>query len=254
MIIADMPASHYEMIISERLNFQNLDSLDHLEGSTPEVTRIYFIRQGESEFNIVDKSGVQFTSGIGKEIPLTERGQEQSDEIASKLALKIEGATVYSSDSLRAQQTAKSLVETGNMALGERLEGFCEVGMGKWEGQPKDELYKSEYQKWKDLPANEKFNKPKVPTAETFQETGDRALNELQKLVDKEQGKTIFIVSHYHTMNILAMHWMKPQLSAAPGSELPMLPFDNCDLFMIEIPHGQSIEKAQVKMLIKGLE
>ncbi|HSX26247.1 MAG TPA: histidine phosphatase family protein [Chlamydiales bacterium] len=253
-ILNHVPPSHYEAYIpqSENFTFQTLDELSHLKGSSQEVTRIYFIRNGESLLNVEDENGkVLFTSGKSKNVELTERGKGQAQELGTKLGSKIEGldVVIHPSASLRAEQTA---VELNLGIVGKSLEGLCELGMGPWEGLPKDEAYKQELQKWKDLPsAQEKYSTVRVAGGESFQETADRALQDLQNAIEKEGGKTIFIISHDHTINALALHWMGP-LSKETGSDLPLFSFGNCDLLMVEIPKGETVENAHLKMFIQS--
>ncbi len=71
--------------------------------SSDSTPRLYFVRHGESEANVLN----QFSNGLGKH-PLTERGRQQ----AAALAGRLRGASisrVYSSPVLRARQTAEVL-------------------------------------------------------------------------------------------------------------------------------------------------
>jgi len=194
---------------------------------------------------------MKYTSGRSPQVLLTERGIEQARYLGEALTSKIRDAVVYTPPAKRAEQTALLILSQENsIEMGGTSEGLYEVGMGIWEGKPKDKLYKDEYQKWKNLPASKKYVTPKVATGESYYEASSRALVNLDAIIEKEKGKTIFIISGENVLNALAMRWTNPQFSKEPGSGLPMLPMDKCDLFMIEIPCGQSIENANLKMLI----
>jgi hypothetical protein len=72
---------------------------------------------------------------------------------------------------------------------------------------------------------------------------------ELENILQSNAGQTIFIISGENLLNALAIHWMHPVLSKEPGSSLPMLPMEKGDFFLVEVPRGQSMEQAEVKML-----
>lgn len=237
------------VFVSEEVQVQTIDSLTSLPSSTNEVTRMYFIPNGESDYSAKDANGTKFTSGRSPNIPLNERGIEQATHLGEALSSKIQNGVVYTPPAKRAEQTA-SLIASEEIVVGGTYEGLFEVGMGIWEGKPKDQAYKDEYQKWKNLPAYEKYVTPKVGTGESYYDASVRALRDLSEIADREEGKTVFIVSGENILNALTMRWTHPEFSQEPGSDLPMLPMEKCDLFMIEIPKGQPIENAALKLLI----
>ena len=220
------------------------ETITALPPSTPEVTRIYFVRNGESEFSATNGDGIKHTSGKSPEVPLTERGIEQAKQFGEWLSSEIQDAVIYTPPAARAEETA-ALMQNDRIVLGGTLEGLFEVGMGEWEGKIKDLTYQDAYQKWKDLPASEKFVTPKVASGESYFDASERAFRDLQTIIDLDSGKTIFVVTGENLMNALILRWTHPELSTEPGSPLPIYPIGECDFFMIEIPQGQSIESGQ---------
>ena len=63
----------------------SLDNIPQLKASDSKVTRIYFVRHGESAFNQTDSNGIKYTSGKGISIPLTEKGKKQATVLGRKL-------------------------------------------------------------------------------------------------------------------------------------------------------------------------
>ncbi len=243
--------STFSVSAPEQVAVRPLQSFTTLPVTTNEVTRIYFIRNGESDFSATDANGTKFTSGKSPKVPLNEQGIEQASRLGKALASKIQDVVVYTAPAARSEQTAALILsKKDRIVMGGTSEGLSEVGMGTWEGKPKDKPYQDEYQKWKNLPASQKYATPKVATGESYKDAASRALVALDVIIKKEPGKTIFIVSGENLLNALAIRWSHPQLSQKSGSDLPMLPMDHCDLFMIEIPSGQSVETADLKMLI----
>jgi len=240
------------VFISDQAPIQPIQSLATLPGTTDEVTRIYFMRNAESDYSATDATGMKFTSGKSPQVPLTERGIEQARHLHEALASKAQDIVIFTPPAMRAEQTASYLLSPENrIALGGTSEGLLEVGMGVWEGKPKDQLYKNEYQKRKNLSASIKYVTPKVATGESYDAAASRGFVALHGILEKEQGKTLFIISGENLLNAMAMRWTHPQLSDEPGSDLPLLPLDYCDLFMVEIPRGQSIETANLIMIIQ---
>ncbi len=90
--------------------------------------RIYFVRHGESEWNVADR-----ICGA-TDIPLTARGHEQAIETGRRiLELGIKADMILSSPLVRASETARHISEmTGiPMRIEERLR---EQNFGHWEG------------------------------------------------------------------------------------------------------------------------
>lgn len=227
---------------------QQVETVSVLPATTDDVTRIYFIHNAESEYSAKDQNGTKFTSGRSPEISLSERGKEQANRLGSLLSSRIAEAIAFLPPAERAKETAIPFI-SDTIVMGPYYEGLFEVGMGSWEGKPKDQSYKSEYQKWKDLSAVDKYTTPKVADGESYKEAANRAMQDLENILQSNSGKTIFIVSGENLLNALAIRWMNPSLSEELGSDLPMFPLEKGDFFLVEVPHGQSIEQAEVKVL-----
>lgn len=217
-----------------------LEELEKIPAQT-----LVLVRHGECLFNIPDREGIVYISGQSNPVPLTEKGVEQARTLASRLIKKIDHPSVIcSSTALRAHQTALCLFEQLG-SLGNSYDGLCELGHGKWEGLPKDHLYKAELQKWERLSAKEKWLTPKVEGGESFAQVNQRALETLQEIVDQHRGQTLFVVTHFMTLNALTLHWSGAveHLSAELGSAMPQQVFENGDLLVVEIPEKVSDAK-----------
>lgn len=239
----------------------SLDSLDRLTGSSANETHIYIVRHGESAFNQPDSNGITYTSGKSITVPLTEKGEQQASDMGRKLKGKLlpnKEYVILSSIALRAQETADRIFnELKSEYLIERgscYEDLCEIGQGIWEGKPKDSQYETFVKVWEALPANEKFTIAKLPTGESYAEAAARARTALQGILEENRGKTIFVVSHYATTNALAIQLSGcvNELSQNPGSKLPSINLQNCDIVEISVPDGHSIEEAIIIQHIKA--
>jgi broad specificity phosphatase PhoE len=238
----------------QQLPLQDMELLKNTSSENEQF--IYIVRHGESTANVPDpNTGLLVTSGKSLEVPLTQKGKEQARAFAEQLSLKIEKNTeivICSSTALRAQQTALCLLEelgkSFHCTLGESYGGLCELGQGPWEGLPKDETYNSKLKEWDRLSANDKIQAPKIEGGESYSEVIERAMPDIQKIIDKYKQKMIIIVSHHTAMNALAVRWNcnYSMLSKEPNTKLPSVSLANCDALIVKIPNGGSVDNAQV--------
>lgn len=243
-ILACGPSSYS----NQELPSQSVEEVSSLPTTTEDVTRIYFIHNAESEYSVQDEHGTKFTSGKSPEVHLNELGKKQADRLAKLFSSRIDQAIVFLPPAVRTKETAKPLL-SDTITFGGYYEGLLEVGMGDWEGKPKDEAYKNAYQNWKDLPAISKYGAPKVASGESYQKAAARALKDLETIIQLHPGQTIVVISGENLLNALAICWMQPALSEEPESGLPLLPMAKGDFFLVELPQGKFIEEAKVKVL-----
>ncbi len=90
--------------------------------------RVYFVRHGESEANLLREF-----SNTGLKHPLTEKGRRQAHALADWLRTA-HVARIYTSPLLRAQQTAQILAQELGVPL-EVTDALCEYSTGVLEGR-----------------------------------------------------------------------------------------------------------------------
>ena len=134
---------------------------------------IILIRHGESEHNAGLKED--------KDVPLTKRGIKQAEYVGKRLT-KIKISKIYTSNLIRAKQTAQIISKSNKITKIKYLDGLNE--------------YPSRYlgRRWRWL--------------------FDKRLKLLKKLIkgiskDKEKNKTILIVAHGTTNRILLGYFLK---------------------------------------------
>jgi len=241
----------------------SLEDIQHFEQTTSEVTRIYLIRHGESTINQLSSTGIKLTSGKSHAIPLTENGKKQATEVAIKLIGKFPEDGQYiilSSTALRAQETADRIFDVLKnhyfIERKESIENLCELGHGSWEGKPKDKLFDDAAKFWENLSAKDKFVSPKFTTSESPKDVADRMLSGIKQIIEDNPNKTILLTTHYFAMNslVLQLSGHVDDLSEVPSTQLPSLDIGNCDLLLIELPIGNTIEQAKIQAHIKSEE
>ena len=126
------------------------------------------------------------------DVELSERGKKQIKLLARRLA-KEEIAAIYSSDLLRASETAKSIAKPHRLKVSQ-TPLLREISFGDWEGLKFEEIEVRDEElvkKWKnDLP---NFRPPK---GESLSELKARAEKFLQEILRKHKGENIIVVSH----------------------------------------------------------
>jgi len=159
--------------------------------------RLIFVRHGETPWNVT----LQY-QGQGN-VPLNERGQEQARRAAERLR-RFEVAALYSSDIVRAWQTA----EIVGAALGRTpvaMPELREIDVGQWEGHTPEELYR----RFPDHMAEYKRDPARTVRigGESYAQLQARALVALTYLQETHrQGETIVAVSHGGTIRALLCH------------------------------------------------
>jgi len=159
---------------------------------------IYLVRHGVTQANVLKKT--QRPSE-----PLNATGFKQAQKIAKKFA-KLHFAAAYSSDLMRAKQTAETIAKTRKLevSLTKMLrERFPNLKYGESLHDRKDlqEIYK----KYLKLSPDKQWQ-TSIWGGESNEEVVGRAFTYLRGLAEINQGKTILVVTHSAAMKILLAH------------------------------------------------
>ena len=160
------------------------------------MTRIILIRHGETDWNIEGRWQGQ------ADVALNQTGWRQAQEMAH--ALEAAGITaIYSSDLLRARQTAQVLADACGLPvhLDSRLR---EIHQGEWQGMLFSEIQARHAQAYQDQKQNPLGFAP--PGGETAVEVRQRIVSAAQDLIRLHPGDTIAVVSHGFALAILIAH------------------------------------------------
>lgn len=149
-------------------------------------TRLILIRHAEAEGN-VKRIFHGWTDG-----DITPKGHIQAQRVAQRLKdMHID--VLYSSSLKRTLSTAEYIAQAKNLPI-IRTDKLKEINGGDWEGVPWDELpnkWPDQYYTWENIP-----HKHKMPNGESMEEFQKRLVEEIKKIISKEQGKTVCIVTH----------------------------------------------------------
>lgn len=168
---------------TERVVIDSREELFQKNKPLAQITKIIFVRHGESEGNVE-----KFFGGVTT--PLTKNGEEQAKKVAKELQQqKVD--IIIASPFLRTQETAKPLAK----ALGIEIildERVAEWNVGDLIGKPSH----SPEAKHDAQRAYTELDYVRGGTGETHQQVRDRALDFITDISKKYPGKTIAFFSH----------------------------------------------------------
>lgn len=126
--------------------------------------------------------------------PLTERGRKDAESAAKKIKKEFKKIdAIYSSDLLRARETAQILADelkVKNIIFDNRLR---ETDFGDFNGKPVEE-YRGHFKSFKD-----RFLNP-APNGESWSDVSKRVGSFVKEIKEKHIGKNVIVVSHQDTL------------------------------------------------------
>lgn len=191
-----------------------------------ETTRVLLIRHGESQGNAERRFGGHSPT------PLSDLGHRQAE--ATARALVNERVTaVYSSDLLRAVETAKPLARATGLEI-TLTPALRERSVGLMEGLTFEEAAAAHPEEYAALLRRD-FEHV-LAGGESYRQLLDRAAAQLDRAVEQHRGGTIALFSHTGTICILALHLMGAL--DAPHLKPVWLASSNCGITRFAIEHG----------------
>lgn len=186
---------------------------------------IYLVRHGESEWNV--KSLMQGkTSGV----PLTKTGIKQAREIRDKFN-KIKFTAIFSSDLLRARQTAQIIAFQRKLAV-TTAKAIRERSFGRYEGKTLKQ-YQEDLQemlkRFDALSDQEKFKFVYPHGIEGIGETVSRVITWMREVAVAYPGKNVLAVAHGGVLRLLLIH-----LGYGTYKQLPPFSIDNTGYIVLE--------------------
>lgn len=184
------------------------------------MTTFYFVRHGETPWNALHRMQGR------ADILLSERGKKQAS-FAAEYFKNIHIDTIYASPLKRAFETA-SIIRGCRKILIIPEKGLLETALGRWDGHTPeeiDELYPEEYDIWRNRPGE-----VRVDGGETFQQVQDRAWAAFQKILAREEGHTVLLVSHMGCLSTILL-----KAAGLPLNDLWKHPINNCGLARVDV-------------------
>ena len=159
-------------------------------------TTIYLVRHG---YSLANEKNLFLGHG---DMGLTEKGKLQA-EVASEYLSSLKPDVIYSSDLIRAKDTAKPTAE--KLGLKINLDKrFREIDAGEWDFMPFLDWiknYPDEFKKWGD----DKYN-ARCVGGETIIELKDRIVGAIEELVKLHENQTIMIFAHANPIQVFSAY------------------------------------------------
>ncbi len=167
------------------------------------MLKVYFIRHSTTKWNEQQKY-------LGRtDMVLSPKGQRQAKIIASFFKNQNISA-IYSSNLMRAYQTACAIAKHHPSLKIKKDEALNEIDFGKWEGMTFNQIkrkYPAISQKYLSDPLN-----TKIPQGESLLKFRSRVSKALKKILAQKSGKVV-IVSHGGVNRIIICSLLKLSLS-----------------------------------------
>ena len=151
------------------------------------MTRLIFIRHGQSVANEENKFAGQTN------VDLTAKGYTQAECAAKYLVAHEKIDKIYSSDLIRAHNTALPTAKLLNLEIID-TKGLREICAGHWEGKHVSEImqeYEHELQVW-----SNDFANAHCPGGESVKEVYFRIVDEVKKFARANDGLTLLLATH----------------------------------------------------------
>ncbi|TDN67562.1 phosphoglycerate mutase [Paraburkholderia sp. BL10I2N1] len=162
-----------------------------IQACFPMSTQVIFIRHGETDWNRIKRIQGHI------DIPLATSGVEQAQKLAQRLEREVkQGArldAIYSSDLMRAQQTAQPIASALGLPLQLR-QGLRERQYGAFQGHDSDEIagrFPDEYAHWQTRDPG--FAPPDGESQRAFYH---RVLHAIEPIIAVHPGGRIACVAH----------------------------------------------------------
>ena len=207
------------------------------------MIRIYFVRHGETAWNIEAKY-----QGI-TDIPLSEAGVTQSKLLGERFkGIKID--KIYSSPLSRAIATANAVAVHKNIEV-EPADEFIEINFGEWEGQTIYELKENYGESYMNF-----FNNPYAnvfPGDGSFEVVEKRVCKGIDKIISGNDDKNIMVVSHGGVLRLMIIN-----ILCLPKTMYRKLWLDNTSVTVIDSVKGELFlrtlnDKAHLENIIGGI-
>lgn len=170
---------------------------------TPPATMVLMVRHGQTP------TTGSTLPGRAKGLHLSDKGHEQAQRAADRIAALKKVTAVYASPLERTRETAAPIAKArGLKVTAER--GLLECDFGEWTGEKLSKLNKlPEWSTVQRYPSGFRF-----PGGESFVEMQTRMCSTIDRLVARHPGETIVAVSHADTI--------KAALAQALGTHLDL--------------------------------
>lgn len=209
-------------------------------------TTIYLIRHGQSEAN-------ERGAFLGHhDLNLTQIGRKQASVTADFLCSQGQHPNViYSSDLIRAYETARCTAERFNMPI-IKDKNLREIYAGYWENHLFTDIevkFTESYNTWKT-----NIGLARCDGGESVEELQLRIVSAVTQIAQKHKNSTVFIFTHATPIRVFAAHCLKKTLDEmktipwATNASVTKVVYDNESFDMVEYSRDDFMEGIGTKL------
>ena len=192
------------------------------------MTRFIIIRHGYSAFNKENRFSGQ------ADIELDEIGYSQADSVAEYVLKNFQIDSIYSSDLVRAYNTAKPIAIALELPIIKDA-GLRELHVGDWEGMLITEVAEKFPESFKMYKTNIGLARP--DGGESYPELAKRASDTFERIANENEGKTVLVATHGGVIRTLRCAWLD-----VPKEEYQNVPHvPNASITIAEYADGKGV-------------
>lgn len=192
------------------------------------MVKFIIVRHGYSEFNKEHRFSGQ------ADIALDGIGHSQARSVAKFVLENFHIDTVYSSDLLRAYDTAMPLAEALQLPIVKDIE-LRELDVGEWEGMLITEVAEKYPDSFNIYKTNIGLARP--DGGESYPELAKRVSDAFAKIAKKNEGKTVLVATHGGVIRALRCAWLGIQREEYQN--VPHVP--NASITIAEYSDGKGV-------------
>lgn len=163
------------------------------------MTRLILIRHGETDWNVEGRWQGQ------ADVPLNERGRQQSEAVA-ELLRDVPIEAIYASDLQRAYETARAIARVKGLPI-QTDPRLREIHQGEWQGLLATEIkakYAEQFERRQRDPLH-----IAPPGGETVAQVRERVTAAVEEIIRKHPHGTVVIVSHGFALALVLVHFQQ---------------------------------------------
>ncbi len=199
------------------------------------MVRIVIVRHGQTDGNRLKEHSGHY------EHKLDELGIRQAECSAKYVLENFKIDRIYSSDLSRACDTAMPVAKALDLEI-EKRASLREIDVGRWAGRKRDEIDREEPELRARFRAEPWNVRP--GGGEHYSELMDRAVSEIHRIAEDNDGKTVLVATHYGVIWMLYCY-----VNGIPLEKMRSVPqITNASISVLEYENG----KFEFTMFAKG--